>query len=194
MYVQAGFYRHGNTLCVFVLVCRGGPLGDKHSITADTELPSALTHTKNYDYITVWLPVPFPSIPLTTLPTVSPYSAKPCVLSTAKIITTIVCCTHTHTHTHAKCATCLPATPSVSGSHYHFFSPPCSSDQFCYCFCGNIHSLVWEKSFLQMEEIGVTFKFFHRLVLLSQQLSPFETKHTNIIHGCSVYWIEWHKQ
>lgn len=40
--------------CVCVYVCvRRRPLGDKHSITADTELPSALTHTKNYDYITV---------------------------------------------------------------------------------------------------------------------------------------------
>lgn len=84
--------------CVYLCLCaEGGPLGDKHSITADTELPSALTHTKNYDYITVWLPVPFPSTPLATSPTVSPYSAKPCVLSTAKIITTIVCCTHTRT-------------------------------------------------------------------------------------------------
>lgn len=101
-----------------------------------------------------------PSTPPPPHPPFRPYTAKLSVHSTARIITTIVslALSLTHTHSHAKCATCLPATPSVLYSLplFFFLLPP--SLFICLCFCTLRHLLFGRKGEIHYWKGGVGIK------------------------------------
>lgn len=70
-------------------------------------------------------PPPPPPLPAPLHPLIIPYTAKPSVHSTAKIITTIVCHTHTHTPMQSVPRTCQ--LPHLSPTLSPLFSPPLGS-------------------------------------------------------------------